>query len=84
MVKVLLLFVVMVCGYLFYPFWDLYVRDDPFSSQYHPAGKGYWTHDACREAAEAQNARDFRCRKRTNFGEFLGASSEYVDVDEIP
>ena len=77
MTKLLLGFVFLAAGYLFYPFWDLYVRDDPFNPEYHKAGSGYWTRNACAEAADAQYAREFRCRKRSNFSTFLGTSQNY-------
>jgi len=77
MVKVLLLFLALAGVYLFYPFWDLSVREDPFSSHYSPVAKGFWTRDACHEAADAQHARNFRCRKHANFERFLSASHDY-------
>jgi hypothetical protein len=77
MTKLLFGFILLAAGYLFYPFWDLYVRDDPFNPEYHQAGSGYWTRKACVEAADAQLAREFRCRKRTTFSTFLGTSSNY-------
>jgi hypothetical protein len=77
MFKVFLLFLALALCYLFYPFHDLYVREDPFAAAYVPAGKGFWTRDACAEAAEAQHAGDFRCHKRTGFGSLRGTYTQY-------
>jgi len=74
MVKLLILFLALASFYLFYPFWELAVRDDPFSPHYSPVAKGFWTRKACREAADAQYAKDFRCLRRANFERFLTAS----------
>lgn len=78
MARVLAIFLLLAISYLFYPFWDLYVRKDPFSTVYTEAGKGYWTRAACVEAAVALKNYDFRCRKRTNLSVFLGTSSDYA------
>lgn len=78
MTRVLAIFVVLFLGYLFYPFWDLFVKADPFADTYSAAGSGFWTYEACAGAAEAQMAENFRCRKRTNFSEFLSTSSHYA------
>ena len=72
MVKVLAIIVVMATGYLFYPFWDLYIKADPFAGDYARAETGFWTRNGCVEAAEARDAGDYRCRKRVNFNRFLG------------
>jgi hypothetical protein len=82
MAKYLLLFLILAIGALFYPFRDLYVREDPFSSEYTLVGKGYWTKEACHEAAKAQEAEDFRCRQRTMFAGMLGTSANYNQADE--
>ena len=62
---------------MFYPFRDLYVREDVFNAKYQLVKKGYWTRDACVDAAKAQAAEDFRCSKRTMLGSFLGTSAKY-------
>jgi len=82
MVKVLVLFLVMVCVYLFYPFRDLYVKESAFTEDYNLVRKGYWTREACSEAAAAQNANDFQCRKRTNLAAFMAVSSNYSHYEE--
>ena len=73
MVKPLAVFLILILSYMFYPFWDLYIREDPFSTVYNPAGKGFWRRDHCVDAASAVNAYDYRCRRRTNFESLLGA-----------
>lgn len=77
MVKYLILLIIIACVALLYPFRDLYIREDPFSTEYILVSKGFWTSEACREAAKAQNAEDFRCKERTMFGSMMGASSRY-------
>jgi hypothetical protein len=77
MAKFLLLFMVIAVGYLFYPFHDLYIRKDPFSSEYTLAVRGYWTHDACTEEAASLKAYAYKCRKRTNFASLIGVSNRY-------
>ncbi len=77
MTKYLLIFVVIALITLFYPWQDLYVRDNPFDADYALVKKGFWTRDACVEAAKAQAAKDFRCRKRTLFGGMLNTSARY-------
>ncbi|MGD9662529.1 MAG: hypothetical protein AB7U63_14770 [Porticoccaceae bacterium] len=80
MAKPLAVFMALALFYMFYPFWDLYVRDDPFSGAYHPAASGFWRHDSCVEAALAQKAYDYRCRKRTNFASLLGTAQKFGDT----
>lgn len=77
MTKLLAIFLVMAVVSMFYPFRDLYVREDVFSPNYQLVKKGFWTRDACIEAATAQEAEDFRCSKRTMMGSFLGTSAKY-------
>ena len=77
MVKYLMVFLVLAVAALFYPFRDLYVLDDPFNRHYTLVAKGFWTLDACREAAEAQHAEDYHCRERTMFGSMVNRSGEY-------
>jgi hypothetical protein len=78
MTKFLIVIIILAGVYLFYPFRDLYVREDPFSQRFHPRGQGFWTLDSCKSAAAAQNAIEFHCRKRTNLGRFLNTSNSYV------
>jgi len=79
MAKYLTVFLAVTLFYLFYPFWDLYVRDDPFANSYHPSRGGFWSHDRCVESAKAQKAYDYRCRKRTNFASLLGTAQKFAD-----
>ena len=81
MAKYLALFLIVVCVTLFYPFRDLYVREDAFSSSYTLVKKGFWSRDACLEAAAAQPVKDFRCSRRTMMGTFLGTSARYGHAD---
>lgn len=82
MAKYLLLFLILAVGALFYPFRDLYVREDPFSTEYSLIGSGYWTKEACQEAAKAQEAEDFRCRQRTLFAGMMGTSADFNRVED--
>ena len=77
MAKFLILFLLVAGFSLFYPFRDLYVREDAFSDEYTLVSEGFWTRDACVDAASAQRAEDFYCRKRTMFEGFLGVSARY-------
>lgn len=77
MTRYLLIVVVIALATLFYPWRDLYVRDNPFDEDYVLVKKGFWTRDACIDAAMAQAAEDFRCRKRTMFGGMLSTSARY-------
>ncbi|MFA5493497.1 MAG: hypothetical protein WC247_01880 [Porticoccaceae bacterium] len=58
--------------YLFYPFRDLYVKDDPFSASYDLVAKGFWSLEACAGAANAQQASDFQCRERRLGAQLFG------------
>jgi hypothetical protein len=82
MAKYLLLFLILAVGALFYPFRDLYVREDPFSREYTLVGEGYWTKEACQEAAKAQEAEDYHCRQRTLFSGMMGTSANFKLTDE--
>ena len=77
MFKYFVVFVIVAVVALFYPYRDLYVREHPFADGYTLVGKGYWTRQACREAALAQAAEDFQCRERTLFGSMISTSSRY-------
>ncbi|MCK9503228.1 MAG: hypothetical protein M0Q95_03480 [Porticoccaceae bacterium] len=79
MAKSLTVFLALMLFYMFYPFWDLYVRDDPFADRYQSSLKGFWSHDRCVEAARAQKTYDYRCRKRTNFASLLGTAQKFGD-----
>ena len=77
MTKVLMLFLVLVVGFLFYPFRDLYVRDDPFAENYTLVEKGFWTLGDCVDAAKARRANDYLCRKRSGFASLSGTYTRY-------
>ncbi|HLS97788.1 MAG: hypothetical protein WDA10_09725 [Porticoccaceae bacterium] len=72
---------ILLLVYLFYPFRDLHVKEDPFSDAYTLVARGFWTEAACVEAAEAQAATDFRCRKRSAWGGMFRAVKEYEKDD---
>lgn len=65
--KFVLAVLILLLVYLFYPFHDLYVKEDPFSDNFSLVSKGFWSEESCAEAADAQQARDHQCRKRSTF-----------------
>ena len=44
--KFILPVLILLLVYLFYPFRDLHVKDDPFSSTYTLVARGFWTEEA--------------------------------------
>ena len=72
---------ILLLVYLFYPFRDLHVKEDPFSDAYTLVARGFWTEAACIEAAEAQAAADFRCQKRSAWGGMFSAVKDYEKGD---
>lgn len=75
--KFVVVVLVLMLVYLFYPFHDLYTKDNPFLPRYTLVSRGFWTEDACREAAEAQRAKVFRCRRSSSWDRMFGAAARY-------
>ncbi len=53
--------------YLFYPTFDLWIKTDPFASDYRAGASGFFTLNRCRAAAEAAGADQFRCEKNARW-----------------
>ena len=78
--KFVIVVLILMLLYLFYPFHDLYVKEDPFSASYDLVAKGFWSQDSCAEAAEAQQASDYLCRKHTTFVWMFRSASEFNQI----
>jgi hypothetical protein len=76
-VKVVIVILVLALGYLFYPFRDLYIREDPFDDNLTLAATGFWTVSGCIEAAGQLRAQEYRCPKRTLWSKLLNTYSQY-------
>lgn len=84
MTKVLTLFLILVIGFLFYPFRDLYVRTDTFGGDNQLVDRGLWSLEACMIAAAGYRSRDYQCRKRTGLMRILGTYGQYAQsVDNL-
>jgi len=80
MVRFFLLFLGLAAVLLFYPVRDLYIKNAWPAKGYTLAETGFWTRDACYEAAAIRRAEEFQCRKHSLFGSFLGTSAGYSQV----
>lgn len=75
--KLVIAALILLLVYVFYPFRDLYVKDDPFSDNYDLVAKGFWSLEACASAADAQQASDFQCRQRSTWSQMFSAANRY-------
>ncbi len=80
MAKVLALFLAVALVWFFYPFRDLYVRDE-LQDSYQLVDKGFWTLNACRDAAREYDAGDHICRKRSGFASLSSTYNHYETAD---
>lgn len=81
-VKYLLLAVVVLLVYLFYPTYDLYIKENPFAEQYVLVKKGFYSKSRCSDHVEglAESALDIpehRCRKTSKWGQMYGSYTRY-------
>jgi len=76
--KALLVILILVLVYVFYPRYDLIVRHSPFDEHPTLEGRGYLSEGACREAAEAINARYYHCSAKNLWGEMFGTYTRYT------
>lgn len=76
-VKFVMIVLVLLLVYLFYPFRDLYVKEDPFATTYSRVAPGFWSEESCQEAADAQQASDYYCRKGTAFARMFHSASDF-------
>ncbi|HEY8385871.1 MAG TPA: hypothetical protein VIK82_06595 [Porticoccaceae bacterium] len=74
----MLLVLLLMLLYLFYPFYDLYVRKDPFVPGYSLVSKGFWTEEACTQAAEVQRAVAYRCNRTSSWERIFGAAVSFA------
>jgi len=75
--KFMILVLLLMLVFLFYPFHDLYVKDDPFLPDHSLLSRGFWSEEACREAAEAQRAIAYRCVRGSSWERMFGAAVSY-------
>ena len=80
MAKVLALFLAVALIWFFYPFRDLYVQDGP-GENYQLVDQGFWTLDACRQAARERGAGDHLCRKRSGFSSLTSTYTRYETAE---
>lgn len=81
-VKFLLLAFVLLIVYLFYPTYDLYIRENPFAEKYTLEKQGFYSKSACAEYARslAGSALDipaYRCRKTSKWGQMYYNYTKY-------
>lgn len=65
--KAITALVLIMALYLFYPTFDLWIKTDPFASDYRASASGFVTLKGCRDAAEAMGADQFRCEKNARW-----------------
>lgn len=75
--KALLVILILVVVYVFYPQYDLMVKHSPFDEHSTLEGKGYLSEGSCREAARAINAQYYHCSARNLWGELFGTYTSY-------
>lgn len=75
--KPVLIILVLVLGYLFYPFRDLYVKEDVFAEDFILVHQGYWSESSCVDAAMAQAAELFSCHKRSVWSRMFSTYTQY-------
>ncbi|MDP1521358.1 hypothetical protein Q8A57_10285 [Porticoccus litoralis] len=79
--KAVLVIIVLVVVYMFYPQYDLIVKQSPFDEEPTLEGTGYLTEGSCREAAQAINARYFHCSSKNLWGELFGTYTSYREPE---
>jgi len=83
--KFMMLILLLMLVFLFYPFHDLYVKDDPFLPGHSLVSRGFWSEDTCREAAAAQRATAYRCVRGSSWERMFGATVSYArDGESVP
>lgn len=75
--KAVLAILIVVIAYVFYPRYDLMVKQSPFDEHSTLEGRGYLTEGRCREAAKAMRARYYHCAARNLWGQIFGTYTSY-------
>lgn len=80
--KFLLLAFVLLIVYLFYPTYDLYVKENPFAEHYVLEKQGFYSQSRCREhvrglATSALDVPEHRCRKTSKWGRMYSSYTRY-------
>ncbi|MEP3856457.1 MAG: hypothetical protein ABJM39_05365 [Porticoccus sp.] len=75
--KSVLVIVILVGVYLFYPTYDLLVKDSPFDETFTLQDSQFLTADRCREAAMVMKLRYFHCAGSSNWSDLLSTYGSY-------
>lgn len=75
--KFIIVIIILAGVYLFYPTYDLLVKDSPFDETFTLKDSQFLTADRCREAAMAMKLRYFHCAGSSIWGELLSTSGSY-------
>lgn len=75
--KSVLVIMILVGVYLFYPTYDLLVKDSPFDETFTLQDSQFLTADRCRSAAMAMKLRYFHCAGSSIWGELLSTYGSY-------
>jgi len=75
--KSVLVIVILVGVYLFYPTYDLLVKDSPFDETFTLQDSQFLAADRCREAAMVMKLRYFHCAGSSNWSDLLSTYGSY-------
>jgi len=75
--KGLLIILILVIAYVFYPRYDLMIKQSPFDEHSTLEGSGYLTEGRCRDAAKAMHARYYHCSAKNVWGQIFGTYTSY-------
>lgn len=81
-VKFLLLAFVLLIVYLFYPIYDLYVKENPFAEHYVLEQQGFYSKSRCTKharglATSAIDVPEHRCRRTSQWGRMYSSYTRY-------